>query len=149
MSLFDPFADLNRLRQQLDRLYEDQASARKPQEGGRAWRPAVDLFEDADALTLKVDLPDVDRESIDVQLTGEELVVRGERTWVAPSQGTCVHSERPFGQFHRAFRLGLPVQHDAVEADYREGVLTVRLPKAETVKPRKVAVKSGEEASAA
>src|SRR5690349_5427430 len=113
MSLFDPFADLTRLRQQIDRLYDEAAPARS-QETGRIWRPAVDLFEDEDALTLKVDVPDIDRESLDVQLTGDELVVRGERKWVPPQKGGCLHSERPHGQFHRAFRLGIPLQHDAV-----------------------------------
>jgi HSP20 family protein len=139
---FDPFADLTRLRQQIDRMMDEGGSTGKPREGGRVWRPLVDLFEDADALTLKLDLPGVDREKLDVQITGEELVIRGERTWTPPQQGSCVHSERPYGQFHRAFRLGVPVQSDRVEANYEDGVLVVRLPKAENVKPRKVEVRT-------
>jgi HSP20 family protein len=142
MSIYDPFADMTRLRQQFDRLLEESATPTRAQEQTRVWRPAVDLFEDQDAVTLKVDLPDVDREKLDVQLTGDELVIRGERKWVAPEKGACLHAERPHGQFHRALRLGIPLQHDAVQASYREGVLTVRLPKAETVKPRKVAIQT-------
>src|SRR5688500_13684419 len=138
-SLFDPFADLTQLRRQLERTIDEQSGSQR--ETGRVWRPAVDLFEDEDALTLKLDLPGVDRDAVDVQLTGEELTVRGGRRWVAPEQGGCVHLERPHGQFSRVFRLGVPVQHDAVEATYRDGVLTVRLPKSEAVKPKKVTVK--------
>src|SRR5689334_12518477 len=128
MTLFDPFSDLTRLRGQLDRMFDQPGQAARPADGGRVWRPAVDVFEDPDALTLRLDLPEIDRSKLDVQLTGEELTVTGERAWRAPEKGSCVHSERPYGQFHRSFRIGFPVQQDAVEAEYREGVLTVRLP---------------------
>lgn len=139
MNLFDPIADLTRFRSQLDHLLDDSAMTR---ESGRVWRPAVDLFEDENAFTVRMDLPGADPAQLDVQLTGEELVVRGERPWAAPEDATCLHSERVYGQFQRAFKLGVPVQSDAVEADFADGVLKVRIPKAESVKPRKVAVKS-------
>lgn len=142
MSLFDPFADLSRLRHQIDRLVDESQRSVRPQESGRVWRPGVDLFESEEALTLQVDLPGVERASLDVQLTGDELVVKGERKAVVPEQAACVHSERPYGQFQRAFKIGIPVQNNAVEAVYRDGVLTVRVPKAETVKPRKIEVRT-------
>ena len=140
MTMFDPFADLTRLRQQIGRMVDEAAPAPQRREESRVWRPSVDVFEDSDAFTLKLDLPEIDNSTLDVQLTGEELVIRGERKPSLPAGGTLVHAERPHGRFQRAFRLGVPLQHDAVQATYREGVLTVRLPKAETVKPRKVAV---------
>ncbi len=141
MTVFDPFADLTRLRQHIDRLVDEAAPAHSASgERSRVWRPAVDVFEDEDGLTLKLDVPEAERASLDVQLSGEELTVRGERKWSQPEKGGAIHSERPYGQFHRAFRLGYPVQADAVQATYRDGVLTVRLPKAEAVKPRKVSV---------
>ena len=141
MTVIDPFADFTRLRQQIDRMVDDAAPATRNGSGnGRSWRPAVDLFEDDDALTLKIDAPEVERESLDVQLAGEELVVRGERKWLKPEKGGVAHSERPYGPFQRTFRIGVPVQHDAVSANYRDGVLTVRLPKSEALKPRKVQV---------
>lgn len=146
MALFDPFADMTRLRQQIDRLVDDATPAARAPEQARGWRPAVDVFEDDEAFTLKLDVPDSDREKLDVQLTGEELVIRGERRWTAPAKGACAHSERPYGQFQRVFRLGVPLQHDAVQASYRDGVLTVVLPKADTVKPRKVPVSLSPEA---
>lgn len=142
MTLFDPFADVSRLRQQIDRLVDETTRPQRGQNGGRVWRPAVDLFETPDALLLRLDLPAVDRESLDVQLTGDELVVKGERKWEAEDRSTCVHSERPYGQFQRAFRVGIPVQNDSVDATYKDGVLTVRIPKAETAKPRKIEVKA-------
>jgi HSP20 family protein len=144
VSMFDPFADLTRLRQQIGQMLDEaqpsQTAARA--EAGRVWRPPVDVFEDPDQVTLKVDLPGVDRESLDVQLQGEELTITGHRKWAAPEKGGCVHAERPHGQFHRVFRLGLALQHDAVQASYRDGVLTVVLPKAEAVKPRRISVRA-------
>lgn len=139
MTLFDPFADHTRLRSQLDQMFDESARTR---ESGRVWRPAVDVFEDENAFTLRMDVPGADAEKLDVQLTGEELIVRGERSWAAPDDATCLHSERIYGQFQRAFKLGVPVQSDAVEADFAEGVLKIRIPKAESLKPRKVVVKS-------
>lgn len=142
LTLFDPFADVSRLRRQIDRRVDESIHPRKAENSGRVWRPTVDLFETQEALVLRLDLPGVDRESLDVQLTDDELVVKGERKWVAEERGTCVHSERPYGQFQRAFKVGLPVQHDRVEASYKDGVLTVLVPKAETARPRKIAVKA-------
>ena len=143
MTLLDPFNDVTRLKQQLDRMFDDAgAPARTGAENGRVLRPAVDVVEDADAVTVLVDLPDVERETPDVQLTGEELVIRGERKWAPPKNAACVHAERPHGQFHRSFRLGLPLQGDRVDATYKDGVLRIGLPKAESLKPRKVAVKT-------
>jgi HSP20 family protein len=142
VSLFDPFADLSRLRHQIDRLVDAESRAARPQENGRVWRPSVDLFESNEALTLVLDLPGVSRETLDVQLTGDELTVRGERKPMVPENSTCAHSERLFGQFQRTFKIGVPVQADAVDATYREGVLTVQVPKAQSVKPRKIEVKT-------
>ena len=142
VSLFDPFADLSRLRHQFDRLVDDAPRAARPQESGRTWRPAVDLFESEEALSLVLDLPGVSRETLDVQLTGDELTVRGERKPVVPEQSVRAHGERLFGQFQRTFKIGVPVQADAIDATYREGVLTVRVPKAQSVKPRKIEVKA-------
>lgn len=146
MSVFDPFSDLSRLGQQISRLVEERAGSVERGQEGRLWRPAVDVFEDAEALTVRLDLPGIDRARLDVQFTGEELVIRGERPWSAPEQGACVHAERPHGQFHRAFRVAVPIQAEAVEAAYRDGVLTVVLPKSEAVKPRKIAVRTDSDA---
>ncbi|MCC2669740.1 MAG: heat shock protein Hsp20 [Armatimonadetes bacterium] len=142
VSLFDPFADLGRLRHQIDRLVDESARPARAPETGRVWRPAVDLFESEEAFTLQVELPGVNRETLDVQLTGDELIVRGERKPAIPEKSTCVHAERLYGQFQRSFKIGVPVQADAVDATYRDGVLTVQVPKAQSVKPRRIAVKT-------
>ena len=146
MSIFDPFADVTRLRRQIGRLLDETPASPAAAETSRVWSPPVDLYEDEDALSLRLDLPGVNQESLDVQLTGDELVVRGERKPEPQPSGAGEYTERPFGQFRRSLRLALPVQHDAVQASYRDGVLTIRLPKAESLKPRKVVVNAEPEA---
>lgn len=140
MTMLEPFADLARVRNLIDRAFEETAAAKT--QATRAWRPPVDLFEDENAFTLQLELPGVDRDKIEVEVTHEELVIRGERPYVKPESGNIVHSERAYGQFQRSFRLGVPVQNNAVEANYRDGVLTIRLPKTESVKPRRIEVQA-------
>jgi len=141
LTVFDPFADMTRLRRQIERSVED---AMGPGDGQstRVRRPAADLWEDENGFDLVLDLPGVDRESIDVQLTGEELTVKAERQWQRREEAACLHTERPHGEFVRVFRLGMPVEGDRVRAGYRDGVLTVHLPKAEAMKPRRVQVEA-------
>jgi len=142
----DPFSDISAVRDRINRLLEEAQTpgneGRTP--GSRVWRPLVDIFESPDEVEVYLDLPGLDRESIDVQLTGENLVVHGERQHVKREGGHYVHVERPEGAFQRSFTLGVPVDPEKVQASYRDGVLTVTLPKAETVKPRKVQIKAEE-----
>ena len=142
LTLFDPFADLTHLRRQINRLLDDSTPAPRTEAPARPWAVPVDLIEEEEAVVVKMDLPGVDQASLDVNLNQDELRISGERPWKAPETGKCVHTERPHGQFYRAFRLGIPVQADTVTASYKEGVLTVRLPKADVAKPRRVEVKS-------
>jgi HSP20 family protein len=142
MTMLEPFADLARVRNLIDRAFEETAAAKT--QATRAWRPPVDLFEDENAFTLQLELAGIDRDKIEVEVTADELVIRGERPYVKPESGNLVHSERVYGQFQRSFRLGVPVQNNAVEASFKDGILTVRLPKTESVKPRRIEVRADE-----
>jgi HSP20 family protein len=138
MTLLDPIADLARWRQQFDRVFPDLGAVTSP-EAGRMWRPAADIYQDEDAVTVVLDVPGVNESAIDVHLEGEDLIIRGERA-AGGTAGGCVHAERPGGPFHRAFRVTLPLKGDEVTASVSHGVLTVRLPKADAIKPRRVPV---------
>jgi HSP20 family protein len=133
------------LREQVNRLFDEsvgRAPARDRREGmpQRAWAPPVDITEDKDQIVLKVDLPGVKQEDIDVELEGETLTIRGERQ--LPEQGTneCVRAERVSGPFLRTFSVVTPVQADKISASYRDGVLTITVPKAEESKPRRIQI---------
>jgi HSP20 family protein len=137
---FDPFSGL--------RLFED-AVARMMSEprSNRPWSPSVDVYETEDALTLKADLPDVKVEDIDVRVENQTLTLRGERKFEKDENLKGYHRiERSYGEFVRSFAVPSTVDTEKVQADYKNGVLTITLPKKEAAKPRqvKVAVQDGE-----
>lgn len=147
---FNPFAEVTSLRDQINRLFDDVG---QPQpEGGRGgvnrmWAPLADVSENENELVVRLDLPGANRDTVDVQLTGDTLTIRGERRFERREGEGHVHLERPFGSFQRSFSLAVPIQSDRVRASYEDGVLTVALPKQEAVKPRKIQIQSGNQAS--
>lgn len=141
---FNPFAEVTSLRDQVNRLFDDVAQARP--EGtanhSRLWAPLVDVSENQNEVTVRLDLPGIDAGSVDVHLTGDTLSVRGERRFDRRDGEGYLHLERPYGTFQRSFNLSVPVQADHVKADYKDGVLTITLPKQEAVKPRKIEIRT-------
>jgi HSP20 family protein len=126
------FGRLAGLPDELDRLFEAPLTG---------WAPALDVQEDKDKFTVRVELPGLKREDIDVSLQEGALVISGERQAEKISEGTEVHrQERFYGKFQRALTLPEPVAADKVKADYKDGVLTVTLPKTEEAKPKKIDV---------
>jgi len=109
--------------------------------GARAF-PLLNVWEEERSLVVEAEIPGLKLEDIEVLVSGDELTISGERK-AETAEGTTVHRrERGVGRFSRVVRLPVEVNADAVEATLREGVLTVRLPKAESVLPRRIAVKS-------
>jgi HSP20 family protein len=108
----------------------------------RAWAPLMDMYETGDDLVLVAELPGVKEKDIRLAVTGDVLTVRGERGSddTASAASSQYRSERWFGKFERAVALPIPVQADRIKATYREGLLTVRLPKAEEIKPREIRI---------
>ncbi len=142
----DPFAELTAVRERLNHLVEEQHGRDGQGRGApsRVWQPNADILEDADAVTVVLDLPGVTRESIDIELSGESLSVRGERPEARKEGAHLVFCQRPFGAFQRSFTIGIPLQQDRVHASCRDGVLAITLPKAEELKPRKVEIQVGD-----
>lgn len=104
--------------------------------------PHVEVHEDDNCYVVSMDLPGVDEKDIDVTLKGNELTISGKREAARDrSQGTFYAYERSYGQFSRAFRLPDTVDGDHVEADLKNGVLTLSLPKRAEAKPRKISLR--------
>jgi HSP20 family protein len=134
LSHFDPLANL--------RLFEDAFSRliNEPQ-ANRPWSPAVDIYETENELVLKADLPDIDSKSIDVRVENQTLTLRGERKFEKDENVKGYHRiERSYGEFVRSFAVPSTVDTERVQADYKNGVLTITLPKKEAAKPRQVKV---------
>ena len=107
----------------------------------RPWVPPVDIRETENELVLKADIPDVKFEDIDVRMENGTLTIRGERKFEQQKkEGGWHRVERSYGSFERVFTLPDSVNPEAVQADYKNGTLTVTLPKKEIAKPRQVKV---------
>ena len=107
------------------------------------WSPSVDIEEEDDKYLIKADLPGVDKENIDVKLENGVISIRGEKhTEKETGKGTKRHrTERFHGTFARSFTLPDAVQDERVDASYKDGVLSLVIPKAEEAKPKSIDIK--------
>lgn len=141
LSTWDPFDRLTNLRDEINRLF-DLPGGRESDFFG--WAPVVDLYEDKDRFVVKVELPGMKKEDIDISLHQGNLVISGERKAETEEvEGEVSRAERFFGKFQRALELPKPVDHNGVAASYKDGILTVTLPKTEESKPKQIQVKAG------
>jgi HSP20 family protein len=118
------------LQDELNRLFDSSV-------GG--WTPALDVHEDKDSYTIRVELPGLKREEIEVSLQDDALAISGERKTEARKEDTEVHrQERFYGKFSRTLTFPTAVSGDKVTASYKDGVLSVTVPKAEEAKPKQI-----------
>ena len=129
-----------------DRLFSDFApvlSNSGPRVAEAAYVPRVDIREEGDALVLSAELPGVDKEAVKVEVDKSILTISGEKKAESSSDENGMHrSERVYGAFKRSFRLPESVDESAVNASYKDGILTVRLSKRPESKPRQIVVKN-------
>ncbi|VTR91637.1 Heat shock protein Hsp20 OS=Rhodopirellula europaea SH398 GN=RESH_01705 PE=3 SV=1: HSP20 [Gemmata massiliana] len=115
------------------------SEAAKPRSSGRMYTPRVDVVETEDALILHADLPGVKQEDVSLTCKGEEMILHA--TCVPRNAGKKrLYAEYDVGSFYRAFKIAEQVDTGAIEASLKDGVLTVRVPKAEAVRPKRIAV---------
>ena len=123
------------------RVFHDSLSRLFSEPASRPWSPAVDIFETENDLVVKADLPDVDPKNVGIQLENGTLTLKGERKFEEQKNGKGFHRvERSYGSFVRAFSLPDTVDGEKVKADYKNGVLTITLPKKEVAKPKTINV---------
>ncbi|HPI72972.1 MAG TPA: Hsp20/alpha crystallin family protein [bacterium] len=111
------------------------------EEDSVVWSPRVDVEENLESVIVKADLPGVDKKNLSVNLKDNLLTIRAERKCEKESKGKNYYrSERAFGIFQRTFELTEKFKAEAIKAEYKDGVLTVTLPKADEVKPREISI---------
>ncbi len=111
------------------------------EEDSVVWSPRVDVEESQESVVVRADLPGIDKKNLSVNLKDNLLTIRAERKCEKEDQGKNYYrSERAFGIFQRTFELTERFKADAIKADYKDGVLTVTLPKADEVKPREISI---------
>jgi len=141
---WSPFDQLNRLRNEIDQVFQSSFGNWGSNTGlFEGWSPAVDLMEDKEKFTVKAELPGMKKEDIDVSLHGDMLNICGERKQEEEhKEGENYRSERYFGRFQRSVQLPYAVDGSKIEAAYRDGVLTVTLPKTEEAKRKQIEIKA-------
>ena len=141
---WDPFRGLGDIQSEMNRLFDNWSGNQGAAAGERMWLPAIDVHETKDEFVLTLDIPGVTEKDVKISITGDLLTVKGERRFEregGEGTGNTYHRvERLYGKFERSVQLPMMVQTDKVKASYREGVLTVKLPKAEEVKPREIKI---------
>lgn len=131
---WDPLADLRSLQDHLDRL--DRLARRD----GAGWMPAVDVYETSDRYIVTAELPGMDRGDIEIDARDGELALRGRRPDASVPPLAYHQMERGQGTFERRFVFAEAIDVDAVSAEFKDGVLTVTVPKTAPGEPRKIAV---------
>ena len=141
MERWDPFRNVSDIQEEVNRLFDSFLGRPTPATDVRTWAPALDMHETKDDLVLKFELPGVNDKDVSLSITGDLLTVKGERAVTGtPRTRTLCHIERVYGKFERSVQLPMAVQADKVKATYRDGVLEVKLPKAEEVKPKAIKI---------
>ena len=141
-----PTSPITRLQDEMNDLFGRFFSPEWPWEPMRAggWWPTLDVADKDDAVVVKVDVPGMKAQDIDISVHGNTLTISGERKDVREEKDgdNYYHCERRSGTFRRDISLPSVVEADKIEAQYRDGVLTVTMPKTEQAKPKRIAVKT-------
>lgn len=143
---WNPLQDLVVLQDRMNRLFEDATQRRSRADASgdefeRAdWTPAADIYETESGYSIAMDLPGIDREALEIDVDENRMVVKGTRAIDEPRQH---RSERPRGKFLRTFSVPASVDQGKIAAEYRDGVLQIRLPKRSEQKPKKIDIKVG------
>ena len=141
----DPFREFAQLQDRLNRALNGGFGRTVNNDGfvtSGAWVPAVDIYQNGDhELVLKAELPDMTREDIDITVEKSTLTIKGDKKFASDVKEENFHRiERRYGAFSRSFALPETVDEAKVSADYKNGVLTVKLPLREEAKPRQIKV---------
>jgi HSP20 family protein len=133
---------LQQLQGEMNQLFDRWGSGEGPPSAYTA-QPALNVWEDSDHVCLEVELPGLELKDLEIYVTGgTQLTLKGERRPAGPERGVWHRRERQFGGFARSLTLPYPVNADKVDAKLENGVLTVRLAKHESARPRKIPVKA-------
>jgi HSP20 family protein len=141
---WDPFRNLSGLQEQVNRLFESNFRGHSDESALTTWAPSVDIYETENELVLKADLPEVTEKDIDIHVENNMLTVRGERKFEQKvKEENYLRVERAYGAFSRSFSLPNTVDTEAIKAEYKNGVLTVIMPKRAESKPKQVKINAG------
>ncbi len=146
---FNPMRDLVELEKEFSKIFNTLESRfgisrNKEDEGyeNAVWMPFTDIFEDKDKYTLQLDLPGVKKEDVKISFVNGQLSISGERVQEEEHKDAkCHRIERVFGKYYRSFNLPDHIKSDDISAEFKDGQLTITIPKAEEAKPKEIEIK--------
>ena len=145
MPHWDPIRDLMQLQDRMNQLFED-ATQRRARERQRDdieradWVPVADVYEQPGEYVVVLDLPGIDRDALEINLENDRLMVKGTRV-TTNGEKSQHRTERPQGKFNRSFGLPPAIDPEQIQAEYKDGVLSVHLPKRKEQKPQTLKIK--------
>lgn len=135
-----PFDDLGRLRRQLDHLFgQTGVDTGYPRPRAGVF-PLINLTENKDAYFVRAEIPGIASEDLDIQSTGRNISITGQRKMPENDNAKYHRREREFGRFSRMFALPGDIDRDRIDANLKDGILTITIPKAEVAKPRQIKI---------
>jgi HSP20 family protein len=142
---WQPFRNLLATEREFDRIFREAfsplVSEREAELSTRAWAPAVDIFETENNIVLKAELPGVEPKDVEVRVEDNTLYLKGERKFEKETKEENYHRiERSYGSFARSFALPNSIDAEKVAAEYKDGLLTLTLPKREEAKPKTIKI---------
>ena len=141
---WDPFRDVAALQDRINRIFNDSFGRSRDLDDEVSlydWRPPVDIYETSDGIVLKIELPGINKEDVSVEVKDNVLTLKGERLLDPEIKDDHYYrKERSFGKFNRSFSLQEPITPDLIKAGFKDGVLTVEIPRPEEEKPKQITV---------
>jgi len=140
---WQPYSDLATMYDRLNRFFGEDMLDESAKNGlnPSAWRPLTDIHETKDAYVFKVDLPGFKKEEINVEFTGDTLIMRGERKQEEETKNeSCHRLERSYGLFERSFTIPKNIDPKKIEAELKDGILQLTIPKVEEAKTKAIAI---------
>ena len=139
---WEPFRDLMAMQDRMTRLIDETLSRIWKEEVTRGvWSPPVDILERGNEVVLKIDLPEVSQNEIDIRVEENTLIIQGERRFIKDTPDeNYIQIERPYGTFRRTFSIPRTIDPEGIKASYKDGVLRVILPRKPETQPKQIAI---------
>jgi HSP20 family protein len=137
----DPFLNLANWQEQVSRMFDGAFPGRTDTSTMTTWAPSVDIYETENELVLKADVPDLSEKDLDIRVENNMLTISGERKFEQKvKEENYLRIERAYGSFSRSFSLPNTISSENIKAEYKNGVLTVEMPKRAESKPKQVKI---------
>lgn len=141
---WEPFRNTAALQDRINQMFEDtfhNMGSNEKESSMGTWKPAVDIFENIDFITIEAELPGMKKEDVNVEINDHVLTIQGEKnSFSEENKENYYRKERISGKFHRAFTLPVDIDTDKITAKFKDGVLTLQVPKPQEKKPKKISV---------